>query len=373
MIAVSDAVLGVLRGGSFTLRARATITLDGVVIAANVPIIDGSEEYDASLAVPERVTIAVPRVADGINWAPTSQSSPLSAFGQRLKIQLGVDLGNDGVEWFDRGEYLIYQTDVDEDQVNVAAVGLLGLIDEARLVSPYQPSGTLTATVRGLIEPALTVAFDPGLTDRTVPAGINFDEDRLQALQEVLDAWPARAITRPDGTLYLYPDADPAAASWQVLTVNTAALKPAQIATVVRLEGGSTRDGTFNAVVARGTAADGGQVQGVAYDRSASASAYGGPFNPLPVPFFYASPLLTTTGQCNAAANTILTRKARQSYGRWDVQMVPCPVLVGGDGIQLWQSALQRESLLTVVDKMTLPFNAAAGPMSMTLRSVSRG
>lgn len=368
MITVSDQCAAILRGGPYTLRARASVVLDGVVIAANVPIAAGGEEFDASLSVPERVTIQVPRVADGVNWAPISQSSPLSAFGQHLKIQLGVDLGNDGTEWFDRGEFVIYQTDVDEDTVNVAAVGLLGLIDEARLVSPYQPSGTIVSTIRGLIEPALTVTFDPAMIDRAVPAGINFDEDRLAALQEVLDAWPAQAITRPDGTLFVFPVGDPAVPAWTVLARATAATQ--QVATVIRVEGGSTRDGAFNAVVARGTAADGGQVQGVAYDRTNSATAYGGPFNPLPVPFFYASPLLTTTGQCQAAAQTVLARKTRQSYGRYDVKTVPCPILTGGDGVQLWQTTLQRESTLTVIEKMSLPYTAAGGEMSMTLRGV---
>lgn len=370
MITVSDQAQGILKGGNYTLRARATVTLDGLVVASNVPIADGAEEYDASLTVPERVSITVPRIADGTNWAPTGQNSPLSAFGQRLKIQLGIGLGPDGTEWFDRGEFVIYQTDVDEDQVNVQAVGLLGLIDEARLVSPYQPTGTLVSTVRGLIEPAMTVVVDPGLIDRAVPAGINFDEDRLAALQEILDAWPARALTLPNGTLYVYPDADPATASWPLLSRNTIA--SVQKATILRFEGGSTRDGVYNAVVARGTAADGGQVQGVAYDTSNSATAYGGPFNPLPVPYFYSSPLLTTQGQCQAAARTVLNRKTRRSYGRWDVESVPMPLLCGEDGITVWPTDLAKDCFLAVIDRMSLPY-VPTGSMSLTLRSVSRG
>lgn len=369
MISVSPAAAGVLRGGGFTLRARATVTLDGVTVASNVPIVDGQEEFDASLTVPERVTITVPRIdTNGFNWSPTTQNSPLSAFGQRLRVQLGVDVGTDGTEWFDRGEFVIYQSDVDGDQVHVQAVGLLSLVDEARLVSPYQPTGTMVSTVRGLIEPALTVMVDSAVVDRAVPAGINFDEDRLAALQEVLDAWPARAITLPNGVLFISADVDPTDFGWSLLSRNAAVAD--QAATIVRIEGGSTRDGVFNAVVARGTAADGAQVQGVAYDRSNSATAYGGPFNPLPVPFFYASPLLTTTGQCQAAAQTILTRKTRQSYGRYDVEAVPCPILLGGDAVKVWPTANLQDAVLTVIEKMTLPYTAGGGSMSMVLRGV---
>lgn len=364
MITVSAAVQAALRGGGFTLSARASVTLDGLVVASNVPIIDGTEEYDASVAVPERVTIRVPRVANGVNWAPTTQSSPLSAFGQRLKIQLGVGVGVAGIEWFDRGEFLIVASDVDGDVVTVQAAGLLSLVAEARLVSPYQPTGTLVSTLRGLIEPALTTSVDTGLTDRAVPAGMNFDTDRLGAVNEILDAWPARASVLPNGVLSVVPDADATTAVWSLLT--TASAATTQRATVVRVEGGSTRDGAFNAVVARGTAADGGQVQGVAYDLSGSATSYGGPFNPLPVPFFYASPLLTTPGQAYAAARTVLARKTRQAFGRWDVTAVPCPILVGGDPIGLWTTALAKDTQLTMIEKMTLPYTG--GAMSLTLR-----
>jgi Domain of unknown function (DUF5047) len=363
VITVSAQLQNILKGGGYTLHARATVTLDGLVVAGNVPIADGTEEYDASLSVPERVTITVPRIAGGYDWSPTTETSPLSAFGQRLKIQLGVDVGNDGTEWFDRGEYVIYQSTVDGDQVQVSAVGLLYLVDEARLVSPYQPTGTIVSTIRGLVEPALTVSIDPALTDRAVPAGINFDEDRLGALQEVLDAWPARALTMPDGTLSVYPDTDPAT-SWALRTKSISG----QIATIVRLEGGSTRDGTFNAVVARGTAPDGGQLQAVAYDLSGSATSYGGPFNPLPVPFFYSSPLLTTAGQCTAAARTVLARKTRQSYGRYDVQTVPCPILSGGDTVTVTDDT--GPAFPAVIEKMSLPYTPS-GPMLLTLRGTA--
>lgn len=369
MIAVSDATMAILQGGGFTMRARATAVLDGVVVAANVPIIDGGEEYDASLSVPERVTISVPRVADGVNWTPTLASSPLAAFGQRLRIQLGVGIGQDGVEWFDRGEFVINQSDVDGDRVTVQAVGLLALVDEARLVSPFQPTGTFVSTLRGLVEPALTLAVSAALVDRAVPTGINFDEDRLGAVQELLDAWPARMLTQPDGTLLIYPDADPAVASYALLSKNTPA--STQRATITRFEGGSTRDGAYNCVVARGTAPDGGQVQGVAYDTSNSATAYGGPFNPLPVPFYFSSPLLTTSGQCQAAAKTILARKARRAYGRWDSEVVIMPLLTGEDGITVWPTTEAKDSFLTVVDTMTLPY-VPNGPQNLTLRSVPR-
>ncbi len=43
-------------GQTYSLRRRATVTLNGAVIADNIPIVSGREEYDGSLSVPERVS-----------------------------------------------------------------------------------------------------------------------------------------------------------------------------------------------------------------------------------------------------------------------------------------------------------------------------
>lgn len=367
MIDLSDTAASVLRDGGFDYHVRAFVTLDGNVLAEDVPIVAGTEEYDSSLTVPERVTVTVPRLANGVDWSPNDQGDPLSAFGQRLHVSLGIGLGGGQVEWFDRGEFLIFESNVDGDRVEVTAVGLLSLIDEARLVSPFQPTGTLVSTLRALIEPALTVMVDSSLTDRSVPAGINYDDDRLGAVTELLDAWPAVAFVTPDGYLVVQ-DAGVDPDHWTLLAQrrpDQPRIKP----TIIRQQGGSTRDSVYNAVVARGTAADGGQVQGVAYDTSHSASAYGGPFNPLPVPYFYASPLLTTTGQCQAAATSVLNRLIRSTYGRFDVETPPIPILTGADGIAIASPVVGVDTdTLCRIESFRLPYTADGGSMTMSLR-----
>lgn len=347
--------------GSYKLRLMAESWLDDELLSDNVPISSATEETDRTLAVPERVTLTVPRTVRGVSWSPVTEDHPLAANGQRLRVQLGIDLGPLGVEWFQRGWFVVRDARAEGDSVNVTAVGLLSLIQEARLVSPYQPSGTLVSTLRGLIEPALTVEVDNGLTDRSVPSGINYDEDRLGAVHELLDAWPADAYVTPEGFLQVQPAADPD--ETPVLT-----LTQGQGGTVIQAVGSSTREGGFNTVVARGTGPNGEQVQGVA-TVTTGPRRLGGPFNPLPVPYFFPSPLLTTIAQAQAAARTVLARLRREAALTFTAEIVPHPALQVGDVVSI--TTEDYDGLLCTVEALNLPWTADGGAQTLTLRELT--
>jgi hypothetical protein len=331
----------------------------GQLLASDIPVESGSEETDRSLAVPERVTLTVPRLDRGASWSPTTEDHPLAANGQRLRISIGVGLVSGDVEWITRGWFLVEDADTDGDAVKVTASGLLSLIREARLVSPYQPSGTLVSTLRGLIEPALTVQVSGGLTDRSVPTGINMDEDRLSAVLALLDAWPADATVTPDGVLKAVPAVQ---STTPVLTLTDAAG-----GTVIRATGSSTRDGAYNCVVAKGEASDGGQVIGTAYYSGTGPRRMGGPFNPLPVPYFYSSPLLTSIDQANDAAQTILDRIRRRTAREYTVTCVPHPAIQAGDVVRVTHGGITE---LCTVESLTLPLAATGGDQRLTVRTL---
>jgi len=358
VIPLSGAAASVLTR-SYTYHRRVESWLGGQLLADNIPVDSGREETDRSLRVPERVTLTVPRRDRGMSWAPTSDDHPLAARGQRLRVQLGVGVGGGEVEWLQRGWFVIQESDAEGDDVSVTATGLMSLIDEARLVSPYQPTGTLLSTLRGLVEPALTVVVDASLTDRAVPAGVNYDEDRLDAVMELLDAWGAEAWVTEDGYLY--------ATAATPSTVPVLALTNQVGGTVIEATGSSSREGAWNVVVARGTGPDGNQVQGVAYDTTGPA-AIGGPFNPLPVPFFYSSPLVTTVAQATKAAQTVLARKKRSTSIEFTVDMVPHPGVQAGDTVTVTTD--EHAGLLCTVEALTLPYTASGG-QRLTVRSLT--
>lgn len=356
MITVSDAARSVL-GRSFVYHVRVESWLGGELLADDIPIVSGSEDSDRALSVPERVSLSVPRLDRGVTWSPVSADHPLAANGQRLKVSLGIGVGGGVVEWLTRGWVVVESAVTRGDVVDVTGVGLLSLIEEARLVSPFQPSGTLGSTLRGLVEPALTVDLSAAPTDRSVPAGMNWDEDRLGAVYELLDAWPADITVDPEGFLAVTPTSTGSPVG---------ALTDGAGGTAVSVDGESTREGAANVVVARGNASDGGQVQGVAYD-TAGPKRMGGPFNPLPVPTFYYSPLLTTVAQCNAAAATILARRKRETARRFTAECVPDPTLVLGDVLTVTTAEL--DAVPCSVESLTLPYTAS-GTMGLMLREV---
>jgi len=342
MITLSDRATSALTR-SYRTAVSVESWLGGDLLAESIPVDAASEEGDRSGRVPERVTLVVPRRDHGTDWSPgTDPLHPLAANGQRLHVKLAVE-----GEVFARGRFLIGSAAVEGDAVTVEAFGLLRLIDEARLISPYQPTGTLASTLRGLVEPALSIVVDPLLIDRAAPSTINYDEDRLGAVLELLDAWGADAYVTPDGYLSVIPAAQS--------TTPVFVLTDGSGGTVVQAVGTSTREAAYNVVVARGTASDGGQVQGTAFDLSLSSpKRFGGPFNPLPVPYFFPSPLLTTVDQAGLAAATVLARLQRQAGRELEVTCVPNPTLQLGD-----VGTVNGE--LVSIERLTLPYLPGSG------------
>ncbi|AVV46470.1 hypothetical protein C6376_41440 [Streptomyces sp. P3] len=356
MLDMSDEALSIVQR-SFTMKIRADAWLNGELVAADIPVAAGSEDRDRSLAVPERVTLTVPRRDRGITWDPSiDPEHPLAAYGQQLRISYGVDVGG-GFEWIDRGWFLITDSGVDGDTVSVTAEGLLTLIDEAKFVGPFQPSGTFVSTVRSLVEPALTAVFDGSLIDRAIPLGMQWDGDRMAALTEVLDAWPAVAEVTADGHLLVELLTD---GGTPVLDITDG-----QGGTVIRWSGDTSRDGAFNVVVAEGEDSTGSQVQGVAYDTDGSSPfRAGGPFSPLPVPTRVSSPLLTTVAQCRAAASARLQTLRRTAFRKLKATLVPHPGIVTGDVVSVTGAGLTARAC--VVEGLSLPYTP--GSMSLTLR-----
>jgi hypothetical protein len=361
MIEVSDTVRAVIDSGTFTYDVKVSSWLGDELLADDIPIDDAAEESDRSLNVPERVRFTVPKRDRGTSWVPAAEDSPLAANGQTLKVSLGVGKGRgiDGVEWFQRGEFLILSAEEGDETVEVTAAGLLYLAAEAGFVAPFQPSGTIGGTLRALVEPAVQVNLDSAPTDRSVPAAITWD-DRIGAVYELLDAWPAVPRMNEQGYLEVLPDVTP--------TVAVRSFTNAAGGTVVSSVGTSTREGGFNVVVATGNAVDGTEVRGQAYVTEGPWAYPGGAANPLPVPFGYASPLLTTQAQCVAAARTVLNRKLRQAIlRRFTVTAVLDPTIQLGDAVSITDDEVT--DLLCTVERIVLPYRP--GAMQLTVVSTT--
>lgn len=361
MLSMSAEALEAVQYG-YTMRVRAESWLDGVLLADNIPVSGGGEAWDASMNVPASITLTAPAEDDDGNiWDPVDTTSPLAAYGQLLRIDFGVDIEADTTEWINHGWFLITNSSSSQGTVTVSAADLLALISEARFVAPFQPTGTFASTLSDLIEPALTADIDGLLTDRAVPAGMQWDDGRLGALNEVLNTWPAAARVNEDG--YLAVTEPPDYTGDPVLDLSDTG----DGATVTWYESSTTRDGAFNVVVAQGSDSSGNQIQGTFYDEDGlSPYRIGGPFNPLPVPYFYYSPLLTTVDECRKAAQTTMVRLRRAAARSISFRGVPHPGLRLDDIVTVTSSKYGLTKARGVIDKYNLPYNP--GEMTGTVR-----
>jgi hypothetical protein len=354
MLPVSATALIALRT-SWVMTTRVESWQGGILLTEDVPVAGGTQETDRTLQVPDRVSLTVPRLDRGVSWDPTHDPGhPLAPWGQRLRISLGVELAHGQVEWIPRGWFLIQEATPSGDTITVTAANLLALIDEARLTAPMQPTGTFVSALRRLVEPALTVDVLAAPPDRAIPASLSWDEDRLAAVMELLDAWPAAATVDASGALVVTtPTTTPGAA---VLDLSSAAG-----GILVAAAGGASRDGAATAVVARGTDTNGVSVQATAYDTSGGPLDIAGPFNPLPVTYLFDSPLLTDLNQCTAAAETILARRRDQASRLVTVEAVPHPALLAGDPVTL-------DDGLGVIESLVMPLTPGDGAMRVGVR-----
>jgi hypothetical protein len=352
--------------GAVTWTPVASSSLADAILADSIPIIGGRLTVDITLQVPERLTFTVPEWADGFSWVPDSPTHPLAKFGQVVDLQLNVGEPVSLVDWQIRiGRYQIQNWHHDDDAgtVEVECLGLLQVcLDDSFTVPPAPRStDTFVSAFTRLVSDGVGVSFDVTLTDRALPQSFQWDQDRLGALYDIADAWPARVRVDQYGVIQVL--APLPAVPAPVLT-----LTDGERGTVIGAPRGDTRDGVSNVIVARSSATDDparAPVQGI-------ASVTSGPLDPDTygsVVEFYSSPLITTKAQCLAAAATRLANAIRPTVARV-VTLAPDPRIDVDDAVTLVQGT--RGFLDGFADNgwitgYTLPLTVDDGAMQLTV------
>lgn len=202
-------------------------------------------------------------------------------------------------------------------------LGLGSLLRDHRFDQPRSfAAGSGLARLTALVDetfPGSVVVLEPGVVDKTVPEA-TVDEDRLAACRDVGVALGGVFYERYDGVFVVRPTSG----TGDVLDVGEVTL---------RQEYGYTRSGVYNGVRARSTNEDHSSLYAWATDDDPDSPTYwDGPFGKKPR--FYASPLLTTTEECQQAAQTILARSLGRHY-QVDADVVQNPALEPGDQVVL--------------------------------------
>lgn len=288
-------------------RVEAESWLGADLLADDVPIAGGSFTFDTGTQVIESASLSVAALDHVRSWVPSvDPRHPLARFGQELLLTAVTF--SDTREWRTPiGRVIIHDWKDDGADVDVEVRGLLHRVAEARLTRVATPSkdGTLESEFRRLMLGGIPVDVDAALVDRDCPSSFQWEEDRLAALFDLANAWPALIVPDGVGGVRLIPPLDDTVTP--VLTVTDG-----EGGVVVSAPRADTREQVYNGVIATSQRSEGtaSQVRGEAWVTEGVYRA-DGPYGP--VPRFFPSPLLGTTAQCEAAAASILAKSLRPS------------------------------------------------------------
>jgi hypothetical protein len=309
--------------------------------------------------VVERLTLSVPRW-DGMDWAPADGETthPLAAFGQELHTRIRVTAAQSSTEWLTRiGQYLVIGWEDDDDRrVTVRAESVLRRVLDDRTPGPLQPrpGGTFKSEARRLLPAGMSAAFDAGLVDRACPAAMTWSDDRLAALQEIANAWPARLRVDQWGqVVFKTPLPESPTPILQITD--------GERGTLVSAPRSDTREGRYNQVVASSSAPGAEDVQAVASITKGPLSVTG-PYGT--VTRKWSSPLLRNYTEALASARTML-QNASVPARIMTVEMAPDPRIELDDPVDIvryWEDGSESHvwGWVTGVD---LPLTYQDGPM----------
>jgi hypothetical protein len=357
MYSTSAAFAAAVRG-SHTVAIQVDAYSSGTLIASNIQVESGSVTVSAASGVRRQLSLTV----SDVSVSPFG-SSPISPYGVELHVSRGITLLDGTTELIPLGVFRVESiTSPRQGEVQIVAPDRSAKIIDAKFLIP-----TMSNTGLGLaaqISALVTDVYPSGVsvTNVDVPATsvpwLLWDQERWDACQKLATAVGAVVFFDVAGNvvLRLAPTISDAVA-WYV---NSGAQ-----GVMIDASREITRAETYNVVVAVGERSDGVvPARAVSQDNDTTSATYvGGPFGY--VPFFFSSPLITTSGGATTVADALLARK--RSLGReCTLSCVPNPALDVGDviGVRFPDGSLERH----VVDQLTIPLDATS-PMQITTRT----
>jgi hypothetical protein len=325
-----------------------------------LPLIAGDVRLTATADVKATLSLTVP----GDYW------DIVQPFGAEIFAERGIDFGDGTTELVPLGYYRIdslSQGPSPYGAIEIDASDRTVSLQQCRVANPWQvPAGTSHRTVfEYLVNGSATATTTPttyGMYSRnpivpivwtnagynpdttTVPAGPVIDDSVYTYLAKLADANGALIRFAPTGEMTIEARARAVDATPDYV------LRPGVTGTLISATRTVNRDGVYNVVRAVGsdpTSATGYRFAWI--NDTASPIRYNGPFQPDIR--YYASPLLTTSAQADAAAQTLLAR-ATGLPTELGLYSVPDPSLRPLDVIQVINgNAIGNH----VLDEVTIP------------------
>lgn len=334
---------------SIHIYAAAFAAHGGVV--DNLPVVSGSVTVDATSQVRRIATVGI---GQSDLW-PADPFSILSPLGSEMLISYGIILPDGETEWIQliRGPITRVTRSVpvsgDDAAIIVDVADRSSKVAEARFDAPTQTiaGATTVAEIRRLITSVLpdVTVFDLTGSTKLAPQ-MELERERWpDGIEKLADSISAEVFADPTGNFIIRPQ--PLISDPPVWTLDAG-----DGGILLGEDDEVTREFTYNRVSASGQRVDGiPPVYAVASDDNPNSPTYtGGPFGIKTR--FYASQLLTTTGQCLSTAESLLARVTGR-HMNVSFSAVTNPALEAGDVVQL---RFEGREEAHIIDQVEIPF-----------------
>lgn len=361
MLPVSSKFLAAIRG-SHGIVSRARLVTPGQTGVAptgvDLAVVEGSVTLDATADVrgTMSMTLAEP-------WPDGVTTAEIVPYGSEIAISRGVVYGNGVVERAPLGIFRV--TNVEQGEapngpLTVTGQDRMSGLVEARELYPIQyQAGVYYADSIVLqlvlnVYPSAVIEWDAVPTTR-VGRTIIVEDEIFPVLRDLLTSYGKVFYFDYRGVLVIR---DPPSVTTSVFRVDAG-----RSGVLVSASRSLTRDGIYNAVVATGEGADETPpVRGVSVDLDPSSPTYFyGSFGK--VPRFFSSPMMTTTAQAQAAADSMLRKSLGLPYAV-DFSAVPNPALEPLDAVEVVYP--DGTNQVHVMDQLSIPLTSTGALVART-------
>lgn len=333
----------------------------GASLLRTVDIVSGSVSVDAGAAFRRRVKLVLGD--DDGTLIPTGFTHDLAP-GRELRVFSGLMVS--GVEErVPLGVFVISEPAVEDDgaqTVSVEGFDRARKVSRARFTSAYSiSSGTNYATaIKNIISSRVSgLTYSFANTTRTTPQIVlDRGSDPWEAARKMASDIGMVLFFDQAGVCILKPEPNPATdpVAWEYVSGVQALL--------TKVSRSFTDEKTYNHPIVTGEGTLTTPVFAEARDTDPSSPTYYlGPFGD--VPFFYSSPLITTTAQAQDVADALL-RKVKGLTEKFQFEAIGNPIHDGGDIVKITRPELSVDDYF-VLDSFSIGLGPK-GRLSGTVR-----
>jgi hypothetical protein len=310
---------------SRTMFTELDIVRDGVVVAADIPVVDGTVTTDrgSNTRYAASATLAM------YSW--DIASTQLAIDGTRVRIRMGVT--SIGIkESVQVGEYLAFDyTNGYKGALSIELKGLEQLVIDDRFIRPRTPPygastvDTISNLIRESVPDAQIVALNS--LDKMVTDTAAWDKERWDTITGLAKSIHAEVFCGYDGRWYIVDAPD--------LTnlVPVFSVVAGEAGVLIEESFGESREGVYNAWSVSGQSSDANvpPCWGFAADTTpGSPTHYGGRFGKITG--FYSSQFFTQDAQCLAYAQRLLAESLAYK-ATMTLSAGPLPLLEASDPV----------------------------------------